>query len=193
MGVSPKHRGNPELDSTDLHDPEDRSFDSDDHDLTFLLDDGDFRSTPAWTRFAQFVCRSTAPIATIIGPAADDAENAIRGGATLAGALQATNLFPDDFIGRIEIAEHSGTDAESIEYLAREYDERAKSAIKMLAGLATILIRVSVILVLVYLIFKIAATYINALDSRWRRSKRFTIGDRCEPAPLGKLCRLAMF
>jgi type II secretory pathway component PulF len=89
--------------------------------------------------------------------AADDAENAIRGGASLAGALQATSIFPDDFIGRIEIAEHSGTDAESIEHLAREYDERAKSAIKMLAGFATILIRASVILVLVYLIFRIAS------------------------------------
>lgn len=95
---------------------------------------------------------------------ADDAENAIRGGATLSGALQATDLFPVDFIGRIDISEHSGTDAESIAYLAREYDERAKSAIKMLAGAATILIRVTVILVFVFLIFRIAATYINALN-----------------------------
>ncbi len=94
----------------------------------------------------------------------DDAENAIRGGATLAGALQATDLFPVDFIGRIDISEHSGTDAESIAYLAREYDERAKSAIKMIAGAITILIRVTVILVFVFLIFRIASTYINALN-----------------------------
>jgi type II secretory pathway component PulF len=96
---------------------------------------------------------------------ADDAEKAIRGGSTLAGALQQTSLFPDDFIGRVAISEHSGTDAESIEFLAREYDERAKSAIKMIAGLATIVIRTSVILVFVYLIFRIASTYINALNS----------------------------
>lgn len=95
---------------------------------------------------------------------ADDAENAIRGGATLAGALQATALFPDDFIGRIDISEHSGTDAESISHLAREYDERAKSAIKMIAGAATILIRTTVILVFVFLIFRIASVYINALN-----------------------------
>lgn len=93
-----------------------------------------------------------------------DAEDAIRNGATLSGALQATDMFPADFIGRIDISEHSGTDAESIGYLAREYDERAKSAIKMLAGAATILIRVTVILVFVFLIFRIAATYINALN-----------------------------
>jgi type II secretory pathway component PulF len=95
----------------------------------------------------------------------DDAENAILGGATLAGALQATSLFSDEFIARVEIAEHSGTDAESMEHLAREYDERAKSAVRMLAGLATIIIRTSVILVFVYLIFRVASTYINALNN----------------------------
>jgi len=95
---------------------------------------------------------------------ADDAEAAIRGGATLAGAIEATNLFPDDFISRIEISEHSGTDAESMEYLAREYDERAKTAIKVLAGIATIIIRVTVILVFIFLIFRIAMTYINAIN-----------------------------
>ncbi len=90
--------------------------------------------------------------------AAGDSEAAIRGGASLAEALQATDLFPDDFIQRIEIAEHSGTDAESIDYLTKEYDERAKRAIKVIAGTATVVIRVTVILVLVFLIFRIAAT-----------------------------------
>ena len=93
-----------------------------------------------------------------------DAETAIRNGATLAGAIEATQLFPSDFIARIEIAEHSGTDAESMGQLAKEYDERAKGAIRWLTGLATILIRVTVTLFLVYLIFKIAGTYLGALN-----------------------------
>ncbi len=73
--------------------------------------------------------------------------------------------FPMTFIRRIEIAEHSGTDAESIDYLAKEYDERAKSAIKMIAGIATILIRVSVILIFVFLIFRIAGTVFDVLTA----------------------------
>lgn len=48
--------------------------------------------------------------------------------------------------------------------LAKEYDERAKGAIRWLTGLATILIRVTVTLFLVYLIFKIAGTYLGALN-----------------------------
>ncbi len=95
---------------------------------------------------------------------ADKAESAIRGGATLSGTFEATELFPPDFIGRVEISEHSGTDAESMEYLAKEYDERAKTALRVLSGVATIIIRVSVVIVFVFLIFRIAMTYINALN-----------------------------
>ncbi len=90
--------------------------------------------------------------------ASDDVENAVHRGATLAGTLEATNLFPDDFLQRIEIAEHSGTDSESIDYLTKEYDERAKRAIRVIAGTATVLIRVSVMLILIFLIFRIAGT-----------------------------------
>lgn len=90
--------------------------------------------------------------------AADDAEDAIRRGATLAGTLEATNLFPDDFLQRIEIAEHSGTDAESIDYMTKEYDERARRAIAVIAGVATIVIRVTVMIVLIVLIFRIFKT-----------------------------------
>jgi type II secretory pathway component PulF len=97
--------------------------------------------------------------------ASRDAENAIRGGSTLAGALQATSLFPKDFISRIEIAEHSGTDAESIDFLTKEYDERAKRAIKVIAGVATVLIRITVMGVLIFLIFRLASSYIGALNS----------------------------
>lgn len=94
----------------------------------------------------------------------DDAEVAIQKGATLAGAVQATAIFPRDFIGRIEIAEHSGTDAESMFHLAKEYEERAKTAVRWLTGLATIIIRVAVMLFLLFLIFRIFGFYMSALS-----------------------------
>jgi type II secretory pathway component PulF len=90
--------------------------------------------------------------------AAGDAEQAIRKGATLSESLQATGVFPDEFVQRVDIAEQSGTDAESMEHLSREYDERAKQAVKVLAGVATIVIRVTVMLVLVFLIFRLASS-----------------------------------
>ncbi len=96
--------------------------------------------------------------------AAQDAEDAIRGGATLAGAIQATNVFPRDFIERVDISEISGTDAESMDYLAKEYDQRAKAAIQFLASTATVCVRTAVIVFLVYLIYRVGATYIGALN-----------------------------
>ncbi|MGB7323679.1 MAG: type II secretion system F family protein [Rubripirellula sp.] len=96
--------------------------------------------------------------------AAKDAEAAIRSGATLAGAMEATSLFPRDFIARIEIAEHSGTDAESMTYLANEYDERARSAIRFLAGLASLLIRLAIMVIFIFFIFRIAKVYLGALS-----------------------------
>ncbi len=93
-----------------------------------------------------------------------DAETAVRNGATLTGMLKATSLFPKEFLQRIEVAEHSGTDAESIEFLTREYEERARRAIKVLAGTATVLIRVIVMGLLIFLIFRLASTYIGALN-----------------------------
>ena len=64
-------------------------------------------------------------------------------------------MFPDDFIGKIEIAEHSGTDSESIAFLAAEYDERAQRAMKVISRTISVLILLSVAFLLLYTIFRI--------------------------------------
>ena len=66
---------------------------------------------------------------------------------------------------RIAISEHSGTDAESIEYLTQEYDEKARRAIKAIAGIVAVTIWISVALMIIYFIFKLAQTYIDALSN----------------------------
>lgn len=73
-----------------------------------------------------------------------DSENSIRGGQTLAGGLAAMHIFPDEFISQVEIAELSGTDAESIDRIAKDYDERARAAMKTIAGILTGVIWISV-------------------------------------------------
>ena len=99
----------------------------------------------------------------------EDSKVAIRNkGATLAGGLEATDIFPDDYIARIEMAELSGTDAESTEGLAREYDERAKIALKTISGFASGIVWMTVAGCLIFLIFRmvmsIAGAYSSALD-----------------------------
>ena len=84
-----------------------------------------------------------------------DTESAILNGATLASALEKTNIFPDDFIGKIEIAEHSGTDSESIAFLAEDYDERAQTAMKIISRIISGVVAISVVLFVLYVIFRI--------------------------------------
>ena len=85
----------------------------------------------------------------------DETESAILNGATLASALEKTNIFPDDFIGKIEIAEHSGTDSESIAFLAEDYDERAQTAMKIISRIISGVVAISVVLFVLYVIFRI--------------------------------------
>src|SRR5690606_10256032 len=81
----------------------------------------------------------------------EEVVQAIRSGKTMSETLQSTDLFPEDFITSIEVAELSGTDAEAMHHLAADYDERAKGAVQTLAGLASGIVWAGVIIVIVAL------------------------------------------
>ncbi len=86
--------------------------------------------------------------------AKDDVERSIRSGKTMSEALLATGVFPDDFITHVEVAELSGTDAEALQHLAADYDLRARAAMKTLAGLASGVVWVSVVVLMVFMILR---------------------------------------
>ncbi|XZE52738.1 type II secretion system F family protein [Planctomycetaceae bacterium SH139] len=84
------------------------------------------------------------------------AENAIRKGDSLTGALASTQVFPSDFLNAMEVAELSGTTSESLGHLAEDYDTKAKMAIRTLAGIASGVIWLCVVVALVFIILKMA-------------------------------------
>ena len=86
----------------------------------------------------------------------DTAKEAIRNGATLEEALRKTDIFPDNFLAELEVAELSGTSAESLAHLARMYDEKAKMAMKVIGGFATGAIWLGLSGLLVFVILKMA-------------------------------------
>ena len=93
-------------------------------------------------------------------------ETAIRDrGDTLAGGLRSTDIFPAPFLQLVEVAEMSGTESESIDHLAVEYEERAKMAMKTLAGIATVTIWLTVAGILIFFILKMAMMYVGAINS----------------------------
>ncbi|WP_235908348.1 type II secretion system F family protein [Roseiconus nitratireducens] len=95
----------------------------------------------------------------------DAFESAIRDrGATLAEGLQSTNLFPEPFLHLVEVAELSGTESESIDHLADEYEEQSKSAMRTLSGLATAGVWLIVAGTLIFLILRLAMKIFGAYN-----------------------------
>ena len=90
------------------------------------------------------------------------AQQAIQNGKSLAESIDCTGIFPREFIGALEIAEISGTDAESLGVLAADYEQRAKMAIRTIAGIATGVIWFSIAAFLVYMILSMAMRLMNA-------------------------------
>jgi type II secretory pathway component PulF len=89
------------------------------------------------------------------------AQKRIREGKSLAESLAATEIFPREFISALEVAEMSGTDAESLGMLASDYDQRAKIAMRTLAGIFSAVIWLSVAGLLIYLILSMALNIVG--------------------------------
>lgn len=94
----------------------------------------------------------------------EDVVAAIRGGKTMSEALEATGIFPEEFLSEVEIAELSGTDAEALNHLAAQYDERATRAMETLAMLASRAIGLGVMLLLVGLILRMAMRIMGGIQ-----------------------------
>jgi len=64
-------------------------------------------------------------------------------------------VFPRDFLQQVEIAEVAGATTEALLRLAKEYEERAKTAMRVLTGIATVLVMLLVFGVIIFAIFSL--------------------------------------
>lgn len=71
-------------------------------------------------------------------------------------AFADAGVFPEEFLQMLETAEISGTTSESMQMLCREYEERAKSALRWLTWLTGIAIWIFISGLLVMMIFRLA-------------------------------------
>jgi type IV pilus assembly protein PilC len=65
-------------------------------------------------------------------------------------------VFPDDFLQQLEVAELAGATTESLLRLAREYEDRARTAMRILTAVATVVVMFVVFAVLIFAIFSLA-------------------------------------
>jgi type II secretory pathway component PulF len=96
---------------------------------------------------------------------ADRAVAAVEKGASFGDAFEASQVLPQEFIESVRIGELSGTETESLDHLAVQYQERAKSALNTIAMIASFAIWLSIMLLLAFMIIRMAMQYINMLNS----------------------------
>ncbi len=86
-------------------------------------------------------------------------------GTSFSDAFEKSNVLPRDFVDALRIGELSGTETESLDSLAKEYQHRAVLAINTLATLLSVAIWLMITAVIVLMIIRMALQYINLLNS----------------------------
>jgi len=71
-------------------------------------------------------------------------------------SFAAGGVFPTDFIHQLEAAEEAGATNESLRRLAKEYDDRARTSMRILTGIATVLVTLLVVGLMIFAIFSLA-------------------------------------
>jgi type IV pilus assembly protein PilC len=70
-------------------------------------------------------------------------------------SFAAAGVFPEEFIQQLEVAEMAGTTTESMLRLAQEYEDRARTSMHVLTGIATALVMLLIFAVIIFAIFSL--------------------------------------
>jgi type IV pilus assembly protein PilC len=81
--------------------------------------------------------------------------NSIRANRQFHESFADGGVFPSDFLQQVEVAEMAGATTEALLRLAKEYDERAKTSMRVLTGIATVLVMMTVFGVIIFAIFSL--------------------------------------
>lgn len=86
---------------------------------------------------------------------ADSVGELIQRGDQFHEALRETDVFPDEFLDAVEVAEVAGTQSESMMRLAQDYDDRSRQATKILTAAASFAVWAGVGALIVFMIFNL--------------------------------------
>ncbi len=86
----------------------------------------------------------------------DRALETIGKGQDFGDAFEAAGVFPQDFLDSVRVGELSGTETESFDQLAIQYQERAKAALGLIATIASVAIWIGVMMTLAFIVISMA-------------------------------------
>jgi type IV pilus assembly protein PilC len=88
----------------------------------------------------------------------------IERGMTLHSALDMTGAFPRDFLDALSVGEQSGLTAETMERLARDYQQRSVEKLGILARIFGGVVWATVALLIIMLIFRVYGSYLGTIN-----------------------------
>lgn len=91
--------------------------------------------------------------------------DAIKKGDSFSESFRAAGVFPADFVEFVEVGEVSGTETESLDRLASEYQQRGRTALTILAMAASGFLWFSIIVILVVMVMSMALKYISLINN----------------------------
>ena len=92
-------------------------------------------------------------------------ESRLRAGASLADTLRASGRFPATLVEGVAVGELTGSTAETLDRLAGQYDEEARSRFEAAARAAGFLVWVGVAALITLVIFRIFSFYVGAIQA----------------------------
>ncbi|MSR31081.1 MAG: hypothetical protein EXR99_06185 [Gemmataceae bacterium] len=95
----------------------------------------------------------------------EKAQTAVKRGSTLTQALADCQVFPEEFLAQIEVAEESGSIPEVCQRLAAHHNEEASRHLAFLFNAAGVAVWLGVAFFIVKIIFNLYGGYINALGA----------------------------
>lgn len=99
---------------------------------------------------------------------ADIAAATIQRKGTFTEALRATGLFPTEYMEVISVAEESGKLSERLDWLTRNYADKARASLHALVSVIAKLIYAIVALIIIYYIFMFFSRYVGMLQGAMR-------------------------
>jgi type II secretory pathway component PulF len=90
-------------------------------------------------------------------------------------SFRAAGIFPEDFVNSLEAAELAGATTESLLRLAQQYEDRARTALRILTALATVGVMLLVFGVIIFAIFTLFfELYMKPINEalEWQQSGR---------------------
>lgn len=90
---------------------------------------------------------------------------AVQEGELLGEALAATQLFPEEYIHMVQVAEDSGTVPEALARMSPQFEDQARRSLSMLASTLGWGVWVVVAIFIIFFIFRLAFFYVGMIDN----------------------------